>query len=287
MRHLFVSLLALPLLFACSSAPDRPEPDQLLLRSVEFEGGRVAYEDFGRGDEALLFVHGWACDMTFWRYQVPALSYLTRLIAVDLPGHGRSDPPLGELDMDTLARSLVAVLDHAGVEKALLVGHSNGTQVVRAFQRRFPERTRGLVTVDGALKNLFPQEQVEAMAAPLRGENYLDVASGFVRGMLGSRLDESLRSEVEERMLQTPQEIMVASLLAASAPENDSQDPIEVPLLAIHARAPFWTEEYEAYVRDLAPDCDYVVLDGVGHFLMLEDPEGFNELIDRFVRERF
>ena len=187
---------------------------------------------------------------------------------------------------DYLADAVAAVLDDAGVTRAVLVGHSNGTAVVRQFLRRHPERTAGLVGIEGTLRAFFGPDQVEAMAAPLRGENYREVAVGFIRGMLRPPMPEALRTELEERMLETPQHVLVSTLVEGNDPELFAEDPIEVPLLAVHARAPFWTEDYEAYVRGLAADCEYVVLEGVGHYLMLDDPERFNELVSAFVGER-
>src|ERR1700740_1491005 len=57
-----------------------------------FEGIKVHYESYGSGDEALVFIHGWTCDLTFWRGQEPVYS-THRSLLIDLPGHGESDKP--------------------------------------------------------------------------------------------------------------------------------------------------------------------------------------------------
>jgi pimeloyl-ACP methyl ester carboxylesterase len=61
-------------------------------------------------------------------------------------------------------------------------------------------------------------------------------------------------------------------------------DPIKVPLQVILAKNPFWNSDYEKYVRTLAPQVEYHVIDGVGHFLMLEKPKEFNDLLAGFLR---
>jgi pimeloyl-ACP methyl ester carboxylesterase len=77
------------------------------------------------------------------------------LIAVDLVGHGKSDKPHVRYTMEVFARSIDSVLTDAKIKRAVLVGHSMGTPVVRQFLRLFPEKTAGLVIVDGALRDAF------------------------------------------------------------------------------------------------------------------------------------
>jgi len=78
--------------------------------------------------------------------------------------------------MEYLARSIEAVLSDAKVKRAVLVGHSMGTPVIRQFYRVFPEKTVGLVIVDGALRILFPEEQTDQFMTPLR-TNYQAAAT--------------------------------------------------------------------------------------------------------------
>ena len=57
-----------------------------------FDDGRVHYESYGAGKEAVVFIHGWTCDLTFWRGQEPVYRN-HRSLLIDLPGHGQSDKP--------------------------------------------------------------------------------------------------------------------------------------------------------------------------------------------------
>src|SRR5262245_5399697 len=50
------------------------------------DGVRIHYKSLGPGETALVFVHGWTCDLTFWRSQVPAFEGKTRILLIDLPG---------------------------------------------------------------------------------------------------------------------------------------------------------------------------------------------------------
>jgi pimeloyl-ACP methyl ester carboxylesterase len=63
-------------------------------------------------------------------------------------------------------------------------------------------------------------------------------------------------------------------------------DRIEVPVQVILAKAPYWNAEYEESVRKLAPQVDYRVMEGVGHFLMMEKPNEFNEVLAEFLKKQ-
>src|SRR6185295_9952760 len=147
------------------------------------DGTRVHYKSYGKGREALVFVHGWCCNLDFWSGQTPFFESKTRVIAIDLPGHGMSDKPQIAYTMDLFARAVDAVLSDAGVDRAVLVGHSMGTPVIREFYRKYPQKTLALVIVDGALRPFGDKKMMEGFIAPLRGPNYKTVASQFIDSM--------------------------------------------------------------------------------------------------------
>ncbi len=119
-------------LLGCSLALDQVSP-QGSSRFAELDGARVHYTNYGEGETALLFVHGWNCDETVWKAQAPVFAQERRVITVDLPGHGQSDKPEVAYTMDFYARALDAVMGDAGLKSATFVGHSNGTPVIRQF----------------------------------------------------------------------------------------------------------------------------------------------------------
>ena len=103
---------------------------------AKLDATKIHYQSQGKGKDALVLVHGWGCNLNHWRDQIPELSKRARVIAVDLPGHGSSDKPETKYDMDLFAAAIDAVMKDAGVERAVLVGHSMGTPVIRQFYRK-------------------------------------------------------------------------------------------------------------------------------------------------------
>jgi len=91
------------------------------------------------------------------------------------------------------------VLRDAHIKRAVLVGHSMGTPVIQQFYRLFPEKTVGLVIVDGALRVFLPKEQMDQFVNSLRS-NYQTAEPAFVDGLLGPIKDEKLVPNLDFRM---------------------------------------------------------------------------------------
>lgn len=274
-------------------------------RTAPFGDGVVAYSDTGQREAdgprshdsvrtTLALVHGWASDRRVWQRQIEAMAGDFRLLAIDLPGHGASSPPSSGPDsdskgrthgysMDMLARSVIAVLDDARVERAVLVGHSNGAPVIRQVYRLFPERTSALVVVDGALRQMIDQDMVAGLMAQLEPETYRDFVAAMIDGMKTPGLDPRTFDEIRTMTSDASHGAVVGNFLAATEPSIWQPDPIDVPLLAILAKQPSWDADYEAFVRGLQPEVDYIVLDDVSHFLMMERPDDFHRVLREFL----
>jgi sigma-B regulation protein RsbQ len=253
--------------------------------SVPFDGAKMHYTEYGAGGNALLFVHGWSCDESFWAGQAPALGGKFHVITIDLPGHGQSEKARGPYTMDLYVRAIDAVLQDAKVKAATLVGHSNGTPVIRQFYRKFPEKTRALVIVDGGLRPFGDKATMEKFVAKLKEPNYEANAGKIIDGITSPIQDAALREKIKSTMLRTPQSVAASEFEATLDPELWRPDKISVPVLMILAKQPAWTAEYEQFARGLAPELDYQVWEGVSHFLMMEKPEQFNSAVAAFLEK--
>ena len=247
---------------------------------AKLDTNAIHYVSLGNGKETLVFVHGWSCNLDFWRFQVPALHEKARLILIDLPGHGKSGKPQVAYTVDWFARAVDAVLRDAKVDRATLLGHSLGTPIICRFYRDHPEKTAALVAVDGALRGFsLTPEQKEGFVGPYRGPQYREAAEKFIDSMFPTAGTEALRDRAKAAMLRTPQHVMASALENMLDKAAWEPSKIEVPLLVLNAKSRFWTEDYEAHVRKIAPKVEYHVMDGVGHFLMQEKPAEFNAIL--------
>jgi pimeloyl-ACP methyl ester carboxylesterase len=246
---------------------------------------KIHYKSYGKGKDALVLVHCWTCNMDLWRDHIPELSKRARVVALDLPGHGLSDKPETTYSMDFFADAIDAVMKDAGVEHAVLVGHSMGTPVVRQFYRKYPQKTLGLVIVDGALRPFGTKEQREQFTAPLRGPNYKEAGAQMFAAM-GATLSEADKERVKTSFLNTPQYVMVSAMDAMYTDILYAPDKINVPVLAILAKSPFWPPDTEQFLRSLAPDLTFQMWEGVSHFLFLERPKEFDAAVIAFLDQK-
>jgi sigma-B regulation protein RsbQ len=251
---------------------------------VSVASNRVHYVTMGQGNCTLVFVHGWACHLGFWREQIAALANRARLVLIDLPGHGQSGKPQTAYTMDFFAEAVLEVLRTAQVEKATFIGHSMGGAVICRVHHRAPERVAALVSADGLLcRPPGTAAEARALIQPFASVHCLDHAKRFIGTFFPVPGTETLRARVLAEMLATPQHVMLGGMLAMFGPDQPDWilPPVSVPVVAINSRSPWWNASYENYVRQLSPQSDYVTMDGVGHFLMLEQPGAFNAtLID-------
>lgn len=246
---------------------------------ISLGANRVHYVTAGKGNHTIVFVHCWAGNLGFWREQASALADKARLIFVDLPGHGQSDKPQTAYTMDFFADAVLAVLQAEKVDKAIFIGHSMGGAVLCRICHRAPEKVAGLISVDGLLcRPPGTPAEARALVAPFATAQYLDHAKGFISTFFPIPGSEALRDRVMSEMLTTPQHVMFGAMLGMFGEDQPDWilQNINAPVAVINARSPWWNDRYEQYVRSLTPQSDYVTMNGVGHFLMLEKPAEFN-----------
>ncbi len=252
---------------------------------ADFGGVKLHYQTVGTGSKALVLVHGWTCSTEFWKQSIGAFPGY-RVIAVDLPGHGQSDKPHVDYTMDYFARGVEAVMRDAKIDKAVLAGHSMGTSVIQRFYRLYPQRTLGLVFVDGLPWMDIKKEELEQIQKPYR-INYRDAATQNVDHMLVPIHDEQLKQEIRSAMLATPDHVGAGAIdgsIAGLLQERQLMaHKITVPVLAILADSGPWKPTTEAMVRSAAPRLDYRIWPGVSHFLMMEKPTEFNATVNDFI----
>ena len=283
-RRLLVLAILIACIFAWSIQPamakskeDKAPNGQS--RFAKLDSARIHYLNYGKGDEALVLIHGWSQNADSWRDNVADFAKRNRVIVVELPGHGQSDKPQVTYSMDYFARAIDAVMRDAKVKRAVLVGHSMGTPVARQFYRKYPEKTIGLVVVDGALRGFGTEAMLNQMIANLRGPKYRDTIAQMFAMMSGPGLTAEAQQRIKASSDNTPQYVLTSAFEGMANPAIWGEDKINVPVLAIMAKNPFYPPNLEESYRGVAPNLEFHIWEGVGHFIMMEKPKEFNAAV--------
>ena len=148
--------------------------------------------------------------------------------------------------------------------------------------------------MDGALQYAFDgPEQINAlvrqMIDPVSGtEAANQLVNALVPSIRNRALSDAqnrlLRSDLRRRFLETPRGTLVQTLRMIAPPNQWPQNTLIVPVLAVHAPNPLWDEAYVKTLRSIAPRVEVESWEDVGHYVMIDDPERFNERLIRFIR---
>jgi pimeloyl-ACP methyl ester carboxylesterase len=248
------------------------------------DGVPIAYEVHGDGPLAVVFVHGWSCDRSYWKAQLQPFARDFKVIAVDLAGHGESGIERKAWTIAAFGADVAAVMEKLGIQRAVLVGHSMGGDVIVEAARKLPGRVAGLVWVDvyKQLKTSRTPEQVQSIIAPFRA-NFAETTQAFVQGMFPPGADRALVERVSADMSAAPPEIALAAMQASLS--NDREMPkalqeLKLPVVAINPDSP--PTDLVSMERN---GVEVLFMFGVGHFPMMEGPGRFNLLLRKAIRK--
>jgi pimeloyl-ACP methyl ester carboxylesterase len=281
-------------------------------RVSSFDGTRIYYRAEGKG-LPLVTCNGVLCSSGYWTYFRRFFRDRSRVVAWDYRGHGGSELPsrLSSIGIACYCRDLKAVLDRLEVDKAVLLGHSMGVQVILEFYRRHPERVLALLPVCGAaahaLRTFYGMPWTERLVPPLlrAGERHATAVTRILRPLLRSPLPDPLaRLGGAVNWYLCPREIMedyfrhMASLdfrMAARAllamedhVAEDVLETIQVPTLVIAGEDDRFTplSVMERLWQGI-PGAEFLVIPRGTHTALVENPLLMNMRIELFLREHF
>ncbi len=138
------------------------------MAELSYQGHRIGYDEYGEGERPIVLIHGLLMSRRMFERLGPALAKRgNRVICVDLLGHGRSDQPddLRLYSMPLFGEQIVALLDHLGLERAVVGGTSLGANVALELAVRHPDRVEGLFIEMPVLDNALAA--VAAIFSPI------------------------------------------------------------------------------------------------------------------------
>lgn len=240
-------------------------------------GGMIAYEVHGQGSPTVVLVHGWCGDRSCWDVQAEALCPGFRVVTLDLAGHGESDAERQVWTMSAFGADVAAVISKLSLQGCILAGHSMGGHIILEAARLLRSQVTGLIWVHSysRLPESRTKEQVHERLATFHA-NFNTAATTFIRGMLPTAADPFLVERLNSQTIATRRDVALGSLESAWKFGRNTLailHELRIPITAINPKEP--ETDVESMRRE---GVEVALMEGVGHYLMMENPERFNEL---------
>jgi len=256
--------------------------------------GRAAYAYTGAraaspSQPAVVFVHGAANDHSVWALQSRYFAHHGfNVLAVDLPGHGRSEGPALP-SAEAIAQWLVRTLDAAGIASAALVGHSLGALAVLAAAALVPGRVDKLALLGPAV----PMAVSEALLDAARADDHVayELINGWShsapRRLGGNRVPGMWMTGAALRLMErTPPGVLHTDLAACNAYAGGlaAAAGVRCPALVVIGQRDLMAPPRSASALcDALADCRVVTLAGAGHAMMAEQPDAVLDALRAFL----
>jgi pimeloyl-ACP methyl ester carboxylesterase len=266
-------------------------------RLYAYTGGRP----FDATKPTVVFLHGAQCDHSVWILQSRYLAHHGySVLALDLPGHMRSEGPLPD-SVEAIADRVVAALEAARIERMIVVGHSMGSLVALEVARRLPDAVSGIVLVATA----FPMRVADPLLnatrdRPAEAMDMINIWShsasiqafdrkpsspgpGFSNMWQNLRLMQRIHERSGRDVL--PTDFANCNRYAGGV---DAATELKCPALFVLGASDSMTPARNAKALiDACRNAQVVTLRGAGHALMSEDPDGVRIAITRFAERAF
>lgn len=251
---------------------------------VSADGVPISFRVQGSGTPALVFIHGWCCDKTYWDAQAPFFSKRYKVVTIDLAGHGDSGLERKDYTMTAFGEDVVAVVNKLDLDQVVLIGHSMGGAVILEAAQRLPERVIGIVGAD-TFHNVEQKVKIDEFLALFRAD-FAETTADFVRAMFTPTSDSVLVEKIVADMSAVPQQVGLGAVEALLNYRNSeltrALQQVRAPIRCINSdRNPTDVEAGRRY----ASSFEVALMSNVGHFVMIEEPETFNRLLDQAVAE--
>jgi pimeloyl-ACP methyl ester carboxylesterase len=248
---------------------------------MEVVMNELSYDEAGSGDPSLLFLHGWCGDRSFFGAQFENFSRSHRVVAPDLPAHGKSPLPKNyaierfAADVGELARDL-------DLGPSVVFGHSIGAMVALALAQQSPDLVGAVALIDPPplSKDVWKGFSTQLISS-FEGPDGPAGRRQFVEQMFLPTDDAARRAHIIETMCAVPNDIAIPLVQAIAA--YDAMAALRacrVPVLTISSAVP--TNDASSLLES-NPTMTIGQTVGAGHFHMLEVPEQVNPMIERFL----
>lgn len=258
---------------------------------TRINGIEINYRDSGEGFP-LLLIHGFTGNLRNWALQAPILSRGFRMVSFDQRGHGHSEKPSRPQDysLELMAEDAYGLLQHLGIDRCYLMGHSMGGMVAQhlALAHREPVRALVLVNTAADVTNKMRTQERARLVEIARDQG---MEAAFEEQLRISPMAEQIRGQPQllglwrQQFLLTSREayIYCARAMARREPLLDKLHTIEVPTLVICGENDDLLVEASHQMHERIAGSELVIIRGAGHTPQIERAPEFNRVLGEFL----
>lgn len=236
---------------------------------------------FDAGKRRIVFIHGAGGDHTIWKEQYQVLQSEFNIIVINLPGHGLSGG-FGEMEVTRYAKWVKDLIEGIGFkEKPVLIGHSLGAAICLTFAIHYGARLSGIVSVGGGVKLPVNQMIMEKVKTDIDS-----VISLLLKFAIAKANRDIVGPVICEGIKKTNPAVLYGDMHACNNFDiSDSLRNINVPVLVICGDEDKMTPPIlSKYLADNIEGAKLQLVQGAGHFVMIEDSKAFNKILSDFLR---
>jgi len=252
--------------------------ETLIYLKIKGPAGRIQVDDGGTGGLPVIFAHSFGGSTQQWDAQLEHLRKNRRVIAYDLRGHGASDaPPNDDYTIPSQEQDLAAVVEALALERFVLVGHSMGGSTVISYAGKHPERVAGLMMVGTPGKS--PEELAKPVIESLESTKYQQVMDSYMKQLL-SNARPDVHEQVMKGINKIPRQASIA--IIKSVFQFDPAPSLRNypgPKLIVSTTM----EKQPHALSNQFPDIPNKTIDGTSHWMQMDKPAEFNQILDEFL----
>lgn len=238
---------------------------------------KLHYEEKGAGTP-LILLHGNGEDGSYFARQMDYFSERYRVIALDTRGHGKSPRGDKPFTIRQFAEDLRAFLDEQGIERADLLGFSDGGNIALIFAMRYPQRV-GRLVLNGA--NLYSAGVKPSVQIPIIMEYRI---ASFLAGCRKSGGEKRWNRKAERKAELLGLMVNDPDIRPEELSENRNPEFIRIPKLVIAGDRDMIKDEHTRLIYASLPNAQIRVMKG-SHFIAKESPDEFNRIVDEFLND--
>ena len=281
----FVFHLFFVVFFSCNDAGETRANKSLNINRVS-----IAYDECGKKDTTLLFIHGWCINKEYWNQQSAHFCSNYKVITLDLPGFGNSGKNRTEWSFEQYAEDIKEFISAKELTNVILIGHSMSGDILLLADTRFPEKLIGIIGIDNLQnpESKYTEEQIKQNETFFSGleTNYKSTVDAFTRQYLFPAAADSTSVNRVIRDFKSNDSVIAVKVLRSVSKVAQREKVLMQQLT--HKLYLVNSDMYPTQLDTLKKYCKSSVhveyINGTGHYPMIESPAAFNRTLEKVIQ---